>query len=126
MTRELQPIDIAALPELANLVEEVAATGKHRRITRGNRDVAVLVPAPAVAPRRRHRLKPLAPATATADADDPLIAELERRHRAGLDLAERTAGILHPFAKTPPPTPREEKDAFEQAVAEQVMDSMRE
>ena len=123
MARELQPIDIAAMPELAHLVEEVEATGKRRRITRGDQDVAVLVPASSpAAPRRR----PVPAAQPVADEDDPIAAELERRRRQGLGIADQTAGIFKPYAKTPPPTPREEKEAFEQAVAEQVMESMRE
>jgi hypothetical protein len=123
MARELQPIDISAMPELAHLVEEVAATGRRRRLTHGDRDVAVLVPAPSAAAKRR---RPIPAAQPAADPDDPVIAELERRRRQGLNLAEMTAGILAPYAKTPPPTPREEKDAFEQGVAEQVMESLRE
>lgn len=120
MTNELAPIDIALLPELARLVEEVEATGKRRRLTRGDTDVAVLLPVA----QRRQRLP--APPISVADERDPVIAELERRRRQGLNAAEMTAGILKSYAKSPPPTPAEEKDAFEQAVADQVMESMRE
>src|SRR5690348_1672903 len=36
-------------------------------------------------------------------------------------IAERTAGILAQYRKDPPPTPQEERAAFEQAVAEDVV-----
>lgn len=120
MTSELEPIDIIQVPELAALVEEVLATGKGRRIARGDLDVAVLPPA---TPRRRRLAPNRLP---LQDEGDPVIAELERRRRQGMNVADMTAGILKPCAKTPPPTPREEKEAFEQAVADQVMESSRE
>ncbi len=52
MTRELTPIDIRRVPELAQLVDEVRTTRKPRRITRDNEDVAILMPA------RPRRAKP--------------------------------------------------------------------
>jgi len=45
MVRELQPIDISTIPELAQLADEVERTQRSRRLRRGSRDVAVLVPA---------------------------------------------------------------------------------
>lgn len=36
-------------------------------------------------------------------------------------IAERTAGILAQYRKEPPPTPQEERAAFEQAVADDVV-----
>jgi hypothetical protein len=78
MARELSPIDIYEAPELAWLVEEVETTGKRRRFTRGDRDVAVLVP-----------VTPAAAATANA-----VLAELNRCRRAGWDIVAATAGII--------------------------------
>ncbi len=60
-----------------------------------------------------------------ANEGDPVLIELERRCRQGLGVTDQTAGILKPYARVPAPTPREEKDAFEQAVADQVVESMR-
>lgn len=78
-------------------------------------DLAMLVPAP--------------PSEGTdGGADDEgfdITAELERRRKLGMNYAEMTAGILKKHAKNPPPTPREEKDAFERAVADQVVKSLR-
>lgn len=36
-------------------------------------------------------------------------------------IAERTAGILAQYRKVPPPTPQEERAAFEEAVADDVV-----
>jgi hypothetical protein len=111
MRSELPPIDIAALPELADVVEEVANTGRRRRITRGGRDVAYVTPAAHTPP----------PAEADADA---VLAELARRRRQGLGVVDATAGILRPYVRpmaTIQQTIRAEKDAFEQAVADEVM-----
>jgi hypothetical protein len=55
MTSELAPIDVRHAPPLAELVEEVRATRKPRRLVRDDEDVALLVPAPP-APRRRGRV----------------------------------------------------------------------
>ncbi|MDQ3808820.1 MAG: hypothetical protein M3336_00850 [Chloroflexota bacterium] len=52
MAAELTPIDIRHAPPLAELVEEVRATRKPRRLVRDDEDVAVLMPAPP--PTRRH------------------------------------------------------------------------
>jgi hypothetical protein len=96
MASELSPIDIWQLPGLAQLVEEVRATGKPRRITFNNEDVAVLVP---VTPKR------------------PRPA----RHRPPhLSITEETAGIFKNYRLARPLTPREERDAFEQGVADEV------
>lgn len=45
MARELVVIDVSAIPELAQLVEEVRSTGTPRLLRRNGEDVAVLVPA---------------------------------------------------------------------------------
>jgi hypothetical protein len=112
MTNELAPIDLAQRPEFAALVEEVATTGKRRRFTRDNRDVAVLEPAES------------ADTAIPADAD-AILAELARRRRQGMSFVAATAGILKPYATGPRGTIQEtiraEKDAFEQAVADEVM-----
>ena len=87
MARELSPIDIARIPELAHLVDEVAATGKRRRIVRDGQDVAVLAPVKTgdVARERRFR-RMLAVAQRNPEVDgDALLDELER------DDAERRA-----------------------------------
>jgi hypothetical protein len=111
MTNELAPIDLAQRPEFAALVEEVATTGKRRRFTRGNRDVAVLAPAEPAG-------------TALPADEDAILAELARRRRQGMDIVEATAGILQPYAKpcgTIQETIRAETEAFEQGVADEVM-----
>ena len=79
---------------------------------RNNRDVAYLAPAADAAP-------PGAP------DPDAVLAELDRRRRQGLGVVAATAGILKPYATHPARSIREtiraEKDAFEQAVADEVM-----
>jgi hypothetical protein len=47
MTREAARIDIATMPDLARLAEEVARTRTSRVIARGDEDLAVLSPAKA-------------------------------------------------------------------------------
>jgi hypothetical protein len=54
MTREAAPIDIATMPDLGRLAEEVARTRTSRVIRRGDTDLAVLSPAkPKRQPRRK-------------------------------------------------------------------------
>jgi hypothetical protein len=122
MASELTPVDIRNLPELERLVEEVERTGKRRRITRGDRDVAVLMPAISVRRQRRSN----AVRRPAIDGTDPILAELERRRRQGLNVADMTAGILKPYvtqsAATVQETIRAEKDAFEQAVADEAVE----
>ena len=95
-------LDVRTDSELARLVDEVQRTGRPRLLRRDGNDVAILMP---LGGRVRWR-SPRTP-------DDALT------------VVERTAGIFKKYARNPPPTPREEKDAFEQAVADEVMDSMR-
>jgi hypothetical protein len=123
MTSEPAPVDIREIPALAALVKEVAATGKRRRLTLDGQDVAVLLPVRPPSARGRRVLPAAAPSI--DDDTDPVLVELARRRRQGLGVADQTAGIFHMYARHPPPTPREEKDAFERAVADQVMESMR-
>ena len=66
MTTELSPVDIGQFPALASLIEEVAATGKRRRITRDGKDIAVLLPAIPTRARRRTVHRATAP---PADVD---------------------------------------------------------
>lgn len=40
-------------------------------------------------------------------------------------IAERTAGALKRYGRTPPATPEEEREAFAQAVAEEVGESLK-
>jgi hypothetical protein len=105
MARELDRIDIATLTtaDLARVVDEVHRTRRPRVLCRDDQAVAMLSPV----------------------TEPPVSMKAVRSRRERLVIAERTAGIFHQYAKNPPPTPREEKDAFEQAVADQVMESMR-
>ena len=86
MASELTPIDITQIPDVARLIEEVEATGKPRRIRRGDRDVAIVMPAPAsrqAAARARRFQKMLAVAQRNPDVDgDALLEELEREDAA--------------------------------------------
>ena len=45
MARELQPIDISGMPEVARLADEVERTKRPRVLRRGDKDIAVLMPA---------------------------------------------------------------------------------
>jgi hypothetical protein len=102
MPSELAPIDIGQIPAIAALVEEVRATRKPKRIMRGNEEMAILMPAPA-----RVRRRP-------------------RQTRGGATpVTDQTAGILKQYRLARPLTPHEEREAFEQGVAEQVTESMR-
>jgi antitoxin (DNA-binding transcriptional repressor) of toxin-antitoxin stability system len=98
MASEQLPLDINSVPALAHLVDEVERTGRARVLARNNRPIAVLVPTTSV--RRSRSLRP---------------------PRDGLAVVERTAGIFRDAAKRPPPTIAEETDAFEQAVADEVV-----
>lgn len=98
MADETGSIDISTIPELSRLVDEMQRTGRPCVLSRENVTVALLSPAKPVHRSRRSRA-----------ARDPL------------SVVERTAGIFHAAAKHPPATPAEEKAAFEQAVADEVM-----
>lgn len=82
MVRELVPIDISDLPEVAELAEEVARTGRARVLRRADRDIAVISPAPA---GRRSRARPVT----QADIDVALAASWE-----GLVDGERLKRVL--------------------------------
>jgi len=98
MASEQLPLDINSVPALAHLVDEVERTGRARVLARNNRPIAVLVPTTSV--RRSRSLRP---------------------PRDGLAVVERTAGIFRDAAKRPSATIAEETDAFEQAVADEVV-----
>ncbi|MGD9894455.1 MAG: hypothetical protein AB7U18_24465, partial [Dehalococcoidia bacterium] len=84
------------MPELAPLIEEVESTGKPRRITRDDHDVAVLVP---VRTRRRRGAPPRV---------------------IGRSITEETAGIFKDYRLARPLSPQEERNAFEEGVAQEV------
>ena len=96
MAAELTPLDIRQLPELAAVVEEVRTTRKRRRILRDQEEIAVLVPP---TPRRRRQA---------------------RSRTSGPSITEQTAGIFRQYRLARPLTPRQERDAFEQGVADEV------
>jgi hypothetical protein len=94
MTNELAPIDIRQVPGLAQLAEEVQQTGKSRRLIRDNEEIAVL--------------RPLGKRQGA------------RRRIGGPSITEQTAGIFKQYRLARPLTPREERAAFEQGVADEV------
>jgi hypothetical protein len=53
MAREPEPLDVTRSPELLRLVEEIEQSGQPRRLSRGNKTVAIL--APVAAPRKQAR-----------------------------------------------------------------------
>lgn len=131
MASNATPVDVSGAPEIARLAQQVAEDGQIRVLRVGDADLAILSPARS-APRRaktkgrsRTDRRTSAASGPSAGEGDPILDELERRRRQGMNVAEMTAGIFKAYAKSPPPTPREEKDAFEQAVADEVMESMR-
>lgn len=101
MTRELTPIDIRQVPELDHLVDEVRTTRLTRRITRGNQDVALLVPVPPA-----------------ADAQPQQTPAPQRFPKGGVVAA--TAGIVR--YDGPALSIEQERAAFEQGVADEAME----
>lgn len=95
------PVDISNVPELVRLAEDVRTTRQPRVLRRANEDLAVLAPLPASQRRAPIRSR--------------------RSTTAALAVVERTAGIFRGAAKQPPATIEDETGAFEQAVADQVM-----
>jgi hypothetical protein len=57
MSKELQPVDITASPDLLRLAEEVERSGVGRLLKRGHREVAVITPVQSqgTAPKRARR-----------------------------------------------------------------------
>jgi hypothetical protein len=74
MSNELSPVDITAIPQLAQLVDEVERTRLPQRLRRGSKDVAVLMPAPSAEDER-------------SDAPLPLLRPL-----SGVELTEMVPG----------------------------------
>jgi hypothetical protein len=99
MARELAPIDIRQVPELARLVDDVRATRQPRRIMRDGEDIALLVPTPAM-PRRfrrdwRPRPEDLAAALALAGAwKDQIDPEEFKRQRRELQIDDKPIRTL--------------------------------
>ena len=99
MARELAPIDVRQVPELARLVDEVCATRKPRRIVRDGEDVALLVPTPAKPHRTRRDWRPrpedLAAVLALAGAWKDLIDPEEfKRQRRELQIDDKPIRTL--------------------------------
>ena len=53
MTREAEPLDVDAIPELARLAREVAHTGRPRLLRENGEDLAIIAPATANEPSNR-------------------------------------------------------------------------
>jgi hypothetical protein len=96
MAAELAPVDIRQVPGLASLVDEVQQTRRSLRILRDEEVVAILKPGPA---KRPH---------------------VPRTRTAGPSITEQTAGIFKQYRLKQPLTPCEEREAFEQGVADEV------
>ncbi|MGE0540075.1 MAG: hypothetical protein AB7R89_07830 [Dehalococcoidia bacterium] len=93
MARELAPIDIRQVPELARLVDEVRTTGKPRRIMRDGEELAVLTP-PAKRRRSRKDWRPSPEALAAALATfgswrDHIDPEEFKRQRRELQIDDK-------------------------------------
>ena len=108
MKREpLPPLDISDTPELLRLAEQVAAAQAPITLCREGKALAVLTPAkPEPVRRSRPRVKKMPQGKA-------------------LSVADRTFGSLSRYRLTSPASIEEEKEAFAQAVAEEVVESMR-
>jgi len=108
MKREPLPaLDISATPELLRLAEHVANAQAPLTLCRDGQALAVLTPAkPEPVRRTRPRVKKMS-------------------QEEALDVVHRTAGIFRQYVPTPPCTREQEKEAFMQAVAEEVAESMR-
>lgn len=112
MVRNGVTVDISESPELARLAEAVRATGEPCVLRRGEEEIAVIVPA----------LPPVERAQRTSDKPRETLTREERiaRDRA---IVARTTGALKQYVPSPPLTRAQEREAFEQGVADQVMES---
>ena len=88
MANELQPIDISAIPELARLADEVERTRQPRRLRRGDKDVAVLMPAPSPLDAGYQSIPALDPPRSWDEVTE-IAAEEHARHAAREGLPER-------------------------------------
>ena len=85
MSSHLTPIDISNMPELARIVEEVAATKTPRELTRNNEIVAVLTPVKTEGKQQKKAIEEtLALAGAWKDLDfDDMLEQLDKiRHES--------------------------------------------
>ncbi len=103
MASELSPIDLATIPELAKLADEVERARQSRRLHRADRDVALLTP--------------LAPAV----ADEPPRPTTRPLRFPKGSLVAATAGIVQ--YEGPTLTLDQERAAFEQALADDAEDT---
>lgn len=112
MRRNGMAVDVSEQPELARLAEAVRATGEPCVLRRGEEEIAVIVPAsPPTEPEQR----------VSAKRGEKLSREaVIARDR---EIVARTAGALKQYVPSPPLTRAQEKGAFEQGVADQVMES---
>jgi hypothetical protein len=108
MARNLTAVEITETSELLRIAEEVRATGQPRVIRRDGEEIAVLMP---IGPRR-----------GGAETSTPTT---DQRRQSRQSIVERTAGALKHYAKRPPATIAEEKEAFVQGVAEEVAEHRR-
>ena len=77
MNRNLTPIDISNMPELARIVEEVAATKQPRELKRDNKIVAVLSPTIAENTEKWKTIRATFGSWSDLDPDE-LIANIHR------------------------------------------------
>ena len=82
MSNTLTPIDISNMPELARIVEEVAATQQPRELKRDNKTVAVLSPAIAKNTEKWEKIRATFGSWSDLDADE-LIATIHRWRQEG-------------------------------------------
>ena len=90
MSNTLTPIDISTMPELARIVEEVAATKTPRELKRDNTTVAVLMPVTPAKQAKTVYEASLAAIGSWSDLDaDELIAKIYRWREEGSRPANR-------------------------------------
>jgi antitoxin (DNA-binding transcriptional repressor) of toxin-antitoxin stability system len=87
MSSNLTPIDISNIPELLDLVEEVAATKKPRELMRDNKPVALLTPIVKNKAKWKN-IKATFGSWSDLDADE-LIANIHRWREEGSRPANR-------------------------------------
>jgi hypothetical protein len=93
MSRTLTPLDISTMPDLVQIVEEVAATKTPRQLKRDNNIVAVLMPSDT------KRTTSIQDALALAGAWKDIPSD---------DMEERLYRIRHESISTPPFTLKDE------------------
>ena len=88
MNNTLTPIDISNMPDLARIVEEVAATQQPRELKRDNQTVAVLSPAIAKNTEKWEKIRATFGSWSDLDADE-LIANIHHWRKEGSRPATR-------------------------------------